>query len=136
MTFRHPIVLVASLVLVILVLNPTRGATAPPPSLVAEVAALQTAVSAQALQISSLQTAVVSLQTSVVALQSDLNTKASQISSLQTAVVSLQTNVVALQSKLQFVTVSGTDMYISGANLNIQSGSGSTDAAVNGLGNL
>jgi hypothetical protein len=60
----------------------------------------------------------------------------------------LQSDVAALGNKLLFVTVDGTEMYITGANLNIRDGSGqtiipinsgSTDhvgAVTNGLGNL
>src|SRR5262249_31416143 len=41
-----------------------------------------------------------------------------------------------LQSKLQFVTVSGTEMFITGANLNIRNGADTTGGEPNGLGNL
>lgn len=50
--------------------------------------------------------------------------------------VNLNTRLTAVESKTQFVSVSGGQMYITGANLHIRSGSGTTEGAVNGLGNL
>ena len=48
----------------------------------------------------------------------------------------LQTQITALQNLLQGLTRSGNDFIITNANLYIQSGSGATDGAVNGKGNL
>jgi len=48
----------------------------------------------------------------------------------------LQAQVVALETLLAHFTRSDNDIYITGANLHIRSGEGSTDGVVNGLGNL
>lgn len=48
----------------------------------------------------------------------------------------LNTRLTAVESKTQFVSVSGGEMFVTGTNLNIRSGSGSTDGAINGKGNL
>jgi hypothetical protein len=48
----------------------------------------------------------------------------------------LQSQITAHQNLLQGVTRSSNDIYITGANLHIRSGSGTTDGAVNGNGNL
>ncbi len=58
------------------------------------------------------------------------------IASLQSTVASQQTTINALMAKLQYVSVSGTDMTISGANLHVVSGAGATNAKPNGLGNV
>jgi hypothetical protein len=47
----------------------------------------------------------------------------------------LQAEIAELQNKLKFVTTTGTDMIISGANLHIVNGNGATENE-NGLGNL
>ena len=78
----------------------------------------------------------------VVALETTVGDQASAIGALHT-IVGHHTN------KLQFVSVSGTEMYITGANLNIRNGLGATngnpaspnsflasDVVTNGLGNL
>ena len=49
---------------------------------------------------------------------------------------SLETKVTALETLLAGVTRNGADIDITGANLHILSGSGSTDSTPNGLGNL
>jgi hypothetical protein len=54
---------------------------------------------------------------------------------LTNRVAALEAKIAVLEAKLQYVTVSGTDMYITGANLNLRSGSGWTGGA-NGKGNL
>ncbi|WP_395090126.1 hypothetical protein [Armatimonas sp.] len=46
------------------------------------------------------------------------------------------TRVAALENKTQFMSVSGSVTRFSGTNLQIVSGSGATDGAINGLGNL
>ncbi len=58
------------------------------------------------------------------------------IASLQSTVAAQQTTINALLAKLKYVTTAGTDMTISGANLHVVSGSGHTNAAPNGLGNV
>ena len=59
-----------------------------------------------------------------------------QIAELQTLVAGLTSRVAALEAKLAHVSVSGNDIVISGANLYVNDGSGSTDGPVNGLGNV
>jgi hypothetical protein len=59
-----------------------------------------------------------------------------QIAALQRLVAELGERVAALEGKLAYVTVTGHDMVISGANLYVNSGAQATDAAVNGLGNV
>jgi hypothetical protein len=56
--------------------------------------------------------------------------------SLAQQVAALQAQVKELQSRLQNVSRTGTDLYITAANLHIVSGSGHTDGPTNGLGNL
>ena len=48
----------------------------------------------------------------------------------------LEDKIAQLETLLQHFTRSGNDIYIDGANLHIRSGSGETNGAVNGLGNL
>jgi hypothetical protein len=86
------------------------------------------------------------LESTAGTLQTTVNTQSSQISALQTTnstqssqISSLQTTVSDLSDKLQYLSVSGTEMYITGANLNIRNGLGATDGGsgvTNGLGNL
>jgi hypothetical protein len=59
-----------------------------------------------------------------------------QIAELQRLVEDLRARVTVLEGKLAYVSVSGRDMVISGANLYVNSGGGATDAPVNGLGNV
>lgn len=58
------------------------------------------------------------------------------IMALQAQVNDLTARLTALETKLARVSVSGDDIYITGANLHLRSGSGSTDGPVNGRGNL
>jgi hypothetical protein len=59
-----------------------------------------------------------------------------QIAQLQVLVAGLTSRVEALEAKLAHVSVSGNDIVVSGANLYVNDGSGSTDGPVNGLGNV
>jgi hypothetical protein len=59
-----------------------------------------------------------------------------QITALQALVADLTSRVVALEAKLAHVSASGNDIVISGANLYVNDGSGTTDGPVNGLGNV
>jgi hypothetical protein len=59
-----------------------------------------------------------------------------QIALLQTQVQDLSARLAAAETKLAHVSVSGNDIYITGANLHVTSGSGATDGPVNGLGNV
>jgi hypothetical protein len=58
------------------------------------------------------------------------------VAALQVAVSNLQVTVTELRSRLQYVSRVGNDMYITNANLHIESGSGTTYGPTNGLGNL
>jgi len=110
MKFRHSASLVVGLIVAIVALRPARPESASPTvgQLAADLAVLQTTVAAQA----------------------------TQIASLQSAVANLQTVQIDLQNKLQFVSVTGTEMFITGANLSIRNGVGTTAGPPNGLGNL
>jgi hypothetical protein len=68
---------------------------------------------------------------------------AAQVADLQATIAGLQATVTALQGELaavqpflDHVSVVGNDIYITGANLHVRSGSGATDGTLNGLGNL
>jgi hypothetical protein len=88
-------------------------------------------------QIAELRQAVAALTNQVHALQSALDSQRQTINELQASVLDHS-------NKLQFVTVVGTEMYVTGANLNIRDGSGATSgtfgapyaANPTGLGNL
>src|SRR5215813_1987632 len=84
---------------------------------------------------------VLALQVAVSNLQATVKAQGTQITNLQTTVKALKTSNNDLSNRLQYVSLDGQDMYITGANLHILSGSGGTDGtnsdgSVNGLGNL
>jgi hypothetical protein len=60
----------------------------------------------------------------------------SEITSLQSQVTTLTSEVSALQSTLAGVTRSGNTLLLSGLNMQLESGVGSTTGSPNGLGNL
>jgi hypothetical protein len=124
MKLRHSATLVAGLIIAMIALRQARPETASPTvgQLAADLAALQARVTTLEGQVSDLQTTV--------------SAQASQITSLQSAVANLQEVQIDLQNKLQFVSISGTNMFITGANLNIRNGVGTTAGEPNGLGNL
>jgi len=80
--------------------------------------------------------ASITRDTELAALQGTLSALQSQISALDTANTALQSQVAALQDLFQHFSRSGNDVFVTGANLHIVSGSGSTTGPVNGLGNL
>ncbi|MDQ7011169.1 MAG: hypothetical protein Q9M29_05055, partial [Mariprofundaceae bacterium] len=51
-------------------------------------------------------------------------------------IAGLQKQIAELQAKLKYVSVRGTEMHITGANLHVENGSGSTAGEPNGLGNI
>jgi hypothetical protein len=124
MKLRHGAALVLGVVVAMVALRPARPESASPTvgQLAADLAALQTRVTTLEGQVSGLQTTV--------------GAQASQITSLESAVANLQEVQIDLQNRLQFVSVSGTEMFITGANLNIRNGADTTAGAPNGLGNL
>jgi hypothetical protein len=58
------------------------------------------------------------------------------IATLQVQVAALETSNAALVNLLQHFSRTGNDVYVTAANLHIVNGTGATDGAVNGLGNL
>jgi hypothetical protein len=86
-------------------------------------------------QIAALQARVTALEGTVSSLQTTVSAQDSQIGSLQAAVTDLQNVQFDHQHKLQYVTVEGTDMMITGANLHVRNGLGTTETP-NGVGNL
>jgi hypothetical protein len=57
-------------------------------------------------------------------------------SEVDSLLADLDSRVAALETKLASVSVSGDDLYFTGVNVHVRSGSGSTDGTINGLGNL
>ena len=51
-------------------------------------------------------------------------------------IAGLKKQIAELQAKLKYVSVQGTEMHITGANLHVENGSGSTTGKPNGLGNV
>jgi hypothetical protein len=97
--------------------------------------------------ISALLAAVTTLQNTVTTLEATVSSQAGQITTLQTTVSTQASQIIALDNKLQFVSVDGTEMFITGANLHIRNGNafGNTwggnqleprDIHPNGVGNL
>jgi uncharacterized coiled-coil protein SlyX len=149
MRHRSTLAVVVGIVVTVLLLHPARPETASPTvqqlaaqldALQATVGTLQATVNSQAGQITTLQATVTSQAADIASLQATVSNHTSGIGSLQS-------DVGGLQDKLQFVSVDGTEMYITGANLNIRNGNanGNTwggdpdlpnDIHVNGLGNL
>lgn len=118
------------------------GETAVTLSSQADLSALQGQVSTLQGQVGTLQGQVSTLQGQVSSLQSDNTTLKSNVSSLQSDNTTLKSNVSNLQTKLSKVSYSDSGLNglptltIAGANLQIDSGAGSTYGPVNGLGNL
>jgi len=65
--------------------------------------------------------------------ESEVNTL---VASLQSQITSLQASVNQLTTLLQNVTRAGNDITFSGVNVHVVNGTGTTNGAVNGLGNL
>jgi hypothetical protein len=83
------------------------------------------------------------LKAEVIVLRQQVSNLNGEVSNQANAISSLQTTVADHAARLQFVTVAGTEMFITGANVNIRDGSGFTSgtpasAQTNptGLGNL
>jgi hypothetical protein len=125
--------------------------------LTTQIAALQSQIDALNSTVGTVQGDISTVQSNINALQSDISTVQGDISTIQadvatnagnigtnignisantSGIVSNASAISGLQAKTQYVSVSGTEMYITGANLNIRSGSGVTNGAINGLGNL
>jgi uncharacterized coiled-coil protein SlyX len=76
------------------------------------------------------------LSAEFVEFQADLDAHAASLSAHAGAISDLQADTAGVADVLQFVSSDGTHVYVTGANLYIQSGDGSTTGSVNGLGNL
>jgi hypothetical protein len=114
-----------------------------------QVTAMQATVNNQATQIYALQATVnngtgqisgllevLSNETSQIsALQTTVSSQTSQISGLQDVINSQAERLSVLTNLLASVSLAGNDLYITGANLHIVNGLGST-GTTNGLGNL
>ena len=66
----------------------------------------------------------------------EINTLKSDVSALQSTNATLTSEVNSLQATLAGVTHTGSTLLLSGMNLQLESGGGSTSATPNGLGNL
>src|SRR5262249_32553005 len=75
------------------------------------------------------------LEIGVAQLQTRLTTQATNIASLQTALSSAQTTLAQLQKLLFHFSRRANDIYITGANLHVVNGLGTTDTT-NGYGNI
>jgi hypothetical protein len=98
-------------------------------ALEAIVTTLQASSSNQIQQISALQAQVASLQGQVVQ-------QTNQVVTLQTNIATLQAALTSATLTLGCMSKVGTEVFFDGCNVHIRSGGGSTDAPVNGLGNL
>jgi hypothetical protein len=85
-----------------------------------------------AAQVSANQSNIAALQAAVASLQSS-------VAALETANITLQSQVSSLEARLadfSHFSTSGNDIYITGANLHVRNGTGTTDGTPNNLGNL
>ncbi len=65
-----------------------------------------------------------------------LNVLQQQIDQLRAHMIKVESDNAALKAKLACQTIVGHEVYFTGCNVNIRSGTGATDGPVNGLGNL
>ena len=98
-------------------------------ALQAQITTLQNTVKAQAATISKLQSDNNSLQSAQAA-------QGASIMTLQTDVGNQGTAIASMETTFKQVTRQGTTLTFSGMNLQVVSGTGSTDGNVNGLGNI
>ncbi len=98
---------------------------------------------AMASQISTLQDQIDLLMSALNAVESNVSSNTASIGSNSSTIgansatiVTNMNDIGVVEGKTQYISVSGTEMVITGANLNIVSGAGETSATVNGLGNL
>ena len=104
------------------------------------LATLQSTATSQATTISDLQATVNTQATTISTLQTTVNTQATTISSMQSQIYAINnSDVMALESYLTVDTLSdsrGPQVRLSGVNLQLVNGTGTTDGMPNGLGNL
>lgn len=112
-------------------------------ALLQRVGALEAANAQLSGQVDSLVASSAQQATSINALQSELADADLEIVQLQAvaqsqgvSLNSLNARTTALEGKTAAITVSGDDLLVQGVNLHLRSGSGSTDGAPNGRGNL
>jgi hypothetical protein len=79
---------------------------------------------------------IANLQGQINTLQAQVDTNTSNLAAHDILLTDHQARIVALETKLANVIVVGTDFILSGVNVYVQNGSGTTSGAVNGLGNL
>ncbi len=100
---------------------------------------------ASAMSSDDMATAIAQLQSQFNSQQAKLTSQDSQINKLTATVESQSETIAQLRAAKQVsprngtygpFTVTGTDVYLTGYNLHIQSGAGTTNATPNGLGNL
>src|SRR3974390_1354566 len=80
--------------------------------------------------VTDLQHQVADLKTTVQSQAAAIRTLQSQLQAQQGTLDRIDNTVREHAGKLQFVTVEGTEMYITGANLNIRDGSGATSGTI------
>jgi len=106
------------------------------PGLDQRVTALEAIITMLQVSTSNQSQQIAALQGQVASLQGQLAQQSSQVVALQTNVSTLETALVSTTTKLGCMSKVGTDVFFDGCNVYIRSGGGSTDAPVNGLGNL
>lgn len=91
-----------------------------------------------AVNASAQEAKISTLQSQLNTMQSDIDVQQSEIDTLRTETNTLKTQVAALQSLLTGVSSAngGATLLVSGRNLQIVSGSGTTDGPINGRGNI
>lgn len=102
------------------------------------VAATASSTQAQTIpqRLAFLETHIVQLQDRVGRLTEDLRGQNATINQLVTLVNSQRALINTLQATLGCVSKTGSEVYFTGCNVHIVSGSGATDGEINGLGNL
>ncbi len=110
-----------------------KGATAAIGEMLALVEELRREVEALKTDLVALQTSGSTQSEDIAALQASDATQSTQISFLETDVLALDRNK---QGVIACLSQKGNEVFFRGCNVNVQSGSGTTDGSLNGLGNL
>ncbi len=129
---------------ILMTVRPAATAQSGPGGIPARVEALETKVTALQAANAALQTALENetaarkqgdTDTLTAASENTATQIADEAAARQNADTSLQTGIAALQTTTQFISVVGGEMYITGTNVHIVNGLGSTNT-INGFGNL
>lgn len=104
-------------------------------SLSLQISTLKTQLAADEKVITSQGRTIISLNSSITDQHGAILTLNGQVAALQYGDLAVQTSLIDLQTRTASLSVSGTDLIISGVNVNIVNGMGATNTA-NGLGNL